>query len=101
MNTSVSSRGTALDRIVTHPGFRTGFSDVRLGIAWPADDLVGRGKDFRWWYESGRLFAASHYSRRWKTMPAKRGEVTGALLKALHQAKKGGVWPAHDKGRDA
>ena len=96
-NASVSARGTSWDRIVTHPGFRTGFSDVRLGIAWPADDLAGRGREFRWWYEDGRLFAASHYSRRWKSMPSNRRDVTAALIKALRQAHKGGVWPAHDR----
>lgn len=98
-NASVSQRGTSIDIMCTHPGFRTGFSDVRLGIAWPKDDLIGRGRDFRWWYEDGRLFAASHYSRRWKAMPSNRKAVTASLTKALRAALKGGVWPAHDRSK--
>lgn len=96
-NTNVSTRGTAWDIIVTHPGFRLGFSDVRLGIEWPKDDLIGRSVDYRWWYEDGRLFAASHYSRRWRTMPSVRRDVKVSLLKAIRAAQLGGVWPRHEK----
>lgn len=96
-NSSVSRRGTSFKTIATHPGFRLGFLDVRRDIGWPKDDLVGHGRSFRWWYEHGRLFAASHYSRRWQAMPQQRRRVTRALINALRAARLGGVWPAHHR----
>jgi hypothetical protein len=94
-NTGYSARGTSWDIIVTHPGFRAGFSDVREGRDW--EPLKAKhGRDWWWWYEDGRLFAASEYSRRWAQMPSDRKKVTPMLRKAVVAAGKGGTFPRVD-----
>jgi hypothetical protein len=94
-NSSISSRGTSWEIIVTHPGFRTGFRHVRESLGWePVTEQHGR--EWWWWYEMGRLFAASLYSRRWNAMPSERRKVSPTLLKALRSAQFGSVFPRTD-----
>ena len=52
-----------------------------------------RNADFNWWYEDGRLFAASEYSQKWDVMPTSRRYVTSELIEALVKAQDSGVWP--------
>lgn len=94
-NSTISSRGTSWDIIVTHPGFRAGFADVRSGRGWESERNK-HGREWWWWYELGRLFAASEYSRRWDIMPADRRRITPTLRKAIKAASKGAVFPRTD-----
>lgn len=94
-NAAVSSRGTSWDVIVTHPGFRCGFAHVREGHDWEPMQAK-HGRDWWWWYEFGRLFAASQYSHRWQAMPSDRRRITPTLRKAIAAASKGGVFPRTD-----
>ena len=92
-NTRLSSRNTSWERIILSPGFRRGFYDVRMGRPWPSRELGVRNADFNWWYEDGRLFAASEYSQKWDVMPTSRRYVTSELIEALVKAQDSGVWP--------
>ena len=93
-NVTLSSRGTSWVRIVTSPGYRKGFRDARLGLPWATRELGRRNADFGWWYEFGRLFAASPLSSPWDVMPASSAHVTQTLIAALHKAPSEGDWPA-------
>ena len=95
MNTAISSRGTSWDVILTHPGFRCGFDHVREGRGFEPDGAK-HGRDWWWWYEYGRLFAASLYSHRWDRMPTDRRKITPTLRKAIRAAQKGAVFPRTD-----
>ncbi len=92
-NVTLSSRGTSWVRIVTSPGFRKGFRDARLGLPWATHELGRRNFDFGWWYEFGRLFAASPLSAPWDVMPTRSAYVTRDLINALNRATDEGDWP--------
>jgi hypothetical protein len=86
-NVQRSSRSTAWDRFITQSAFRAGFDDVRMGVGFrPAYDR--RSEVWQWYYEYGRLFAASSFSRRWSRIPTKRRDVSGALIQACANARR-------------
>lgn len=80
-NIEKSSRATAWDRWFTDSAFRRGFDDRRHGRGF-AEEYDRRSVAWQTMYESGRLFAASPASRRWKAMPEDGRAVSKTLITA-------------------
>ena len=81
-----SSRGTRWDRFLGDRAFRAGFDDVRHRRDFdPKFDE--RSFHWQWSYETGRLFAASPRSARWKSA-ATFARPTPALIAAYQAARR-------------
>lgn len=81
-NIRSSTRSSDVRRLATSMAFRQGFDDARMCKPFaPVYDM--RSVTWQWLYESGRLFAASPLSRRFKRIPDKFSKVTPTLCNAL------------------
>lgn len=85
-NATTSGRGTDWRRIISHPGFRAGFEDARIKAPYRRE-FETRKAEWTWWYEYGRLFAASPCSRRFSRIPSRWREVKPSLVAAACRAR--------------